>query len=69
MILPETLKGRCWYTSTIFTLSLMTKCVSFGSLYTGSESDDIDDAVSIAETTVVEMCKYVNNIILLVKNK
>ena len=59
MILPETLKGRFWHTSTIFHLSLMTKCVSFGGLDTWPESNDLDDVVPIAETTVVEMCKYV----------
>ena len=60
MILPETLKGRFWHTSTISHLSLMTKCVSFGGLDTVlAESDDLDDTVPIAETTVVEMCKYV----------
>ena len=56
MILPEALKGHCSHTSTIFHLSLMTKCVSFGGLDTWAESDDF---VPIAETTVVEMCKYV----------
>ena len=59
MILPETLKGRFLHTSTIFHLSLMTKCVSFGGLYTWPESNDPDDTTPIAETTVVEMCKYV----------
>ena len=69
MILPEALKGRCYHTSTISHLSLMTKCVSFGGVDTWPESDDLDVAVPIAETTVVEMCKYVNNIMFLVKNK
>ena len=59
MILPETLKGRCLHTSTIFHLSLMTKCVSCGGLDTWPKSNDRDVAVPIAETTVVEMCKYV----------
>ena len=59
MILPETLKGRFWHTSTIFHLSLMTKCVSFGGVDTIPESGDPNNAVPIAETTVVEMCKYV----------
>ena len=59
MILPETLKGRFYHTSTIFHLSLMTKCVSFGGLDTWPESGDANDIVPIAETTVVEMCKYV----------
>ena len=59
MILPEALKGRFYHTSTIFYLSLMTKCVSFGGTDTVPESDDADDIVPIAETTVVEMCKYV----------
>ena len=59
MILPEALKGRIWHTSTIFHLSLMTKCVSFGGIDTVPESGRLDDLVPIAETTVVEMCKYV----------
>ena len=59
MILPETLKGRLWHTSSIFHLSLMTKCVSFGGVDTLPESANLEDSVPIAETTVVEMCKYV----------
>ena len=59
MILPGTLKGRFYHTSTTFHLSLMTKCVIFGGTDTLPESGDGNDIVPIAETTVVEMCKYV----------
>ena len=58
MILPETLRGRFYHTSSILYFSLVTKCINFGGIDTMPESSDPDDIAPIAQTTIVEMCKY-----------
>ena len=45
------------HTSSILYFSLVTKCIHFGGLDTWPEGD-LDDAAPIAQTTIVEMCKY-----------
>ena len=62
VILPETLKGRVWHTSVVIHSSPKIRIICFGGIDTWPEHGD---PVPIAQTTMVELCKYTNNIIIL----
>ena len=62
-MLPKTLKGRMYHTSVVIHSSPKIRIICFGGIDTWPEGDDIDKAVPIAQTTIVELCKYVHNII------
>ena len=56
MILPEALNGRVWHNSIVIHSLPKIRIISFGGLDTiaGGPSE----AVPIAQTTIVELCKY-----------
>ena len=56
VILPETLKGRMDHTSVVIYSSPKIRVICFGGLDTMPE--DFAKAVFIAQTTIVELCKY-----------
>ena len=58
VILPETLKGRLWYTSVVIHSSPKIRVICFGGIDTWPEDNVADNAVPIALTTIVELCKY-----------
>ena len=58
MILPEVLNGRMYNTSVIIHSSPKIRIICFGGLDTVPEGGDRDKAVPIAQTTIVELCKY-----------
>ena len=72
VILPETLKGRCYHTSVIIYSSPKIRIICFGGLDTWPEDDGFDKAVPIAQTTIVELCKcalHTGNVISKYHNK
>ena len=64
VILPETLKGRAFHASVIIHSSPKIRIICFGGINDWPEDDDTDKAVPIAQTTVVELCKYKYNMTL-----
>lgn len=60
MVLPETLKGRMYHTSVTIHSSPKIRIFCFGGIDAWPEDDDIDKAVPIAQTTIVELCRYVH---------
>ena len=57
VILPETLKGRVGHTSVVIHSSPKIRIICFGGLDTVPEDGDVDKAVPIAQTAMVELCK------------
>ena len=49
-----------YHTSVIIHSSPKIRIISFGGLDTLPEDDDVNKAVPIAQTTIVELCKYVH---------
>ena len=58
MILPEALNGRMYSTLVVIHSSPKIRIICFGGLDTWPEGDDAKKAVPIAQTTIVELCKY-----------
>lgn len=56
-MLPETLKGRLWHTSVVIHSSPKIRIICFGGNDTIPEDGDLNKAVPIAQTTMVELCK------------
>ena len=56
VMLPDTLRGRMWHTTTIVDCDpTHKKLIHFGGLDEWPEDDDPDKAHSLAETTIVEL--------------
>ena len=58
MILPEALNGRAYNTSVIIHSSPKIRIICFGGVDTVPEGGDVNKAAPIAQTTIVELCKY-----------
>ena len=57
IILPETLKGHVFHTSVVIHSSPKIRIICFGGLDARPEDGDVNKAVPIAQTTMVELCK------------
>ena len=62
VILPQTLKGRVWHTSVVIHSSPKIRIICFG----GADYW-LDEPLPIAQTTMVELCKYNNYNVTLYK--
>ena len=63
VILPKTLKGRIYHTSVVIHSSPKIRIICSG----GADDwpEDGDDPLPIAQTTMVELCKLVHDIVQL----
>ena len=59
VMLPDSLKGRFWHTTTVVHKDVTYKrVVHFGGLDEKPEDDDPDKAHPVAETTIVELGEW-----------